>query len=245
MTECTQVINVTVPQTTEELQERISEHVHEQIVDMPVPIAQPGDQACRGSADAVPRQGCRYACPDAKTGPSTIDPPGDRARRVHTELKHRQGCRSPCGDAATGTSDTEGFEDCESPAGEVHQPSSGRALEEIVEANSAPHERVQQRTVEHRIVEQTVDVPTPQILEEIVKVISAPHERVQQRTVEQQIVDVVSPLSASEFERGRRGGEGFQNVPQERISDWTGEQIDDDIVPVDQPGDQSRCDRGL
>ena len=34
-------------------------------------------------------------------------------------------------------------------------------LEEIVEAFSAPHERVQQRTVEHRFVEQTVDVPTP------------------------------------------------------------------------------------
>ena len=61
--------------------------------------------------------------------------------------------------------------------------------EEIVEAGSAPHERVQQRTVEHRIVEQTVDVPTPQILEEIVEAGSAPHERVQQRTVEQQIVD--------------------------------------------------------
>ena len=63
MTERTQVIDVTVPQTTEE--ERISQRVHEQIVDMPVPIAQPGDQACRGSADAVPRQGCRYTCRDA------------------------------------------------------------------------------------------------------------------------------------------------------------------------------------
>ena len=153
MTERTQVIDVTVPQTTEELQERISERVHEQIVDIPVPIAQPGDQACRGSADAVPRQGCRYACRDAKTGPSTVDQPGDQARRVHTEFIHRQVCRSPCGDAVTGTSDTDGFEDCESPAGAVHQPSSGRALEEIVEAISAPHERVQQRTVEHRIVE--------------------------------------------------------------------------------------------
>ena len=191
MTERTQVIDVTVPQTTEELQERISERVHEQIVDMPVPIAQPGDQTCRGSADAVPRQGCRYACRDAKTGPPTVDKPGDQARRVHTEFIHRQVCRSPCVDAVTGTSDTDGFEDCESPAGAVHQPSSGRALEEIVEAGSAPHERVQQRTVEHLIVEQTVDVPTPQILEEIVEARSAPHERVQQRTVEQQIVDAV------------------------------------------------------
>ena len=191
MTERTQVIDVTVPQTTEELQERISERVHEQIVDIPVPIAQPGDHACRGPADAVPRQGCRYACRDAKRGPSTVDQPGDQARRVHTEFTHRQVCRSPCGDAVTGTSDTDGFEYCESPAGAVHQPSSGRALEEIVEAISAPHERVQQRTVEHRIVEQTVDVPTRQILEEIVEAISAPHERVQQRTVEHRIaVDV-------------------------------------------------------
>ena len=48
-----------VPQVMEEIlevfenthQERISERVHEKIVDVPVPIAQPGDQACRGSAD--------------------------------------------------------------------------------------------------------------------------------------------------------------------------------------------------
>ena len=201
------IVDVPVPHVA--LKERISERVHEQIVDMPVPIAQPGDQACRGSADAVPRQGCRYACRDAKTGPSTVDQPGDQARRVHTEFIHRQVCRSPCGDAVTGTSDTDGFEDCESPAGAVHQPSSGRALEEIVEAISAPHERVQQRTVEHRIVEPTVDVPTPQIPEEIVEAISAPRERVQQRTVEhrivEQTVDVPTPQILG---RDRRGGFG-------------------------------------
>ena len=33
-----------------------------------------------------------------------------------------------------------------------------------------------------------------------------------------------------------------KNVPQERISEKIGEQIDDDIVPVDQPGDHARCD---
>ena len=54
---------------------------------------------------------------------------------------------------------------------------------DTVEAISAPHERVQQRTVEHHIVEPTVDVPTPQILEEIVEAGSAPHDRVQQRTI--------------------------------------------------------------
>ena len=88
----------------------------------------------------------------------------------------------------------------------------------------------EQGTVEHRIVEQTVDVPTPQILEETVEAISAPHERVQQRTVEQQIVDAVEVVKA------------VKSVPQERISDGIGEQIVDDIVFVDQPGDQARCD---
>ena len=33
-----------------------------------------------------------------------------------------------------------------------------------------------------------------------------------------------------------------KSVPQEHISEKIGEQIDDDIVPVDQPGDQARCD---
>ena len=33
-----------------------------------------------------------------------------------------------------------------------------------------------------------------------------------------------------------------KTVPQERFSEGIGEQIDDDIVPVDQPGDQARCD---
>ena len=61
----------------------------------------------------------------------------------------------------------------------------------------------EQGTVEHRIVEQTVDVPTPQILEEIVEAISAPHERVQQRTVEhrivEQTVDVPTPAILEEI----------------------------------------------
>ena len=33
-----------------------------------------------------------------------------------------------------------------------------------------------------------------------------------------------------------------KNVPQECISEGIGEQVVDDIVPVDQPGDQARCD---
>ena len=49
------------------LKERISEHFHEQTVD------QAGDQACRDTADSIYRQGCRYACGDATTGPSYSD----------------------------------------------------------------------------------------------------------------------------------------------------------------------------
>ena len=98
-----------------------------------------------------------------------------------------------------------------------------------------------QGIVEHRIVEQTVDVPTPQILEEIVEVGSAPHERVQQRTVEQQIVDAV-PHSQPQILKEVVEVVKVKTGPQERISDGIGEQVVDDIVPVDQPGDQARCD---
>ena len=114
--------------------------------------------------------------------------------------------------------DTDGFEDCESPAGAVHQPSSGRALEEIVEAISAPHERVQQRTVEHRIA---VDVPTPQIMEEIVEATSAPHERVKQRTVEHRIADqtVLVPTPQIPEEIVEAG-----SAPHERVQQRTVEQ---------------------
>ena len=100
----------------------------------------------------------------------------------------------------------------------------------------------EQGTVKHRIVEQTVDVPTPQILEEIVEAGSAPHERVQQRTVEQQIVDAVPHSRPQILKEVVEVVKAVKNVPQERISEGIGEQIDDDIVPVDEPGDQARCD---
>ena len=129
------------------------------------------------------------------------------------------------------TSDTDVFEDCESPAGAVHRMAphervqqrtvehriavdvpTPQILEEIVEAGSAPHERVQQRTVEHRM---DVDVPTPQILEEIVEAGSAPHERVQQRTVEHRIaVDVPTPQILEEIVEA-------DSAPHERVQQRT------------------------
>ena len=53
--ERTQVVDATVPQIMEELQERISERMHEQVVDVPVPMTvhQPGDQACRVPAESI------------------------------------------------------------------------------------------------------------------------------------------------------------------------------------------------
>ena len=53
ISERTQVVDATVPQIKEKLQVRNSERVHEQIVDVPVPLDQPGDQACRVPADKV------------------------------------------------------------------------------------------------------------------------------------------------------------------------------------------------
>ena len=116
---------------------------------------------------------------------------GDQARRVHTEFIHRQVCRSPCGDAVTGTSDTDGFEDCESPAGAVHRLSSGRV-------NNVPQKRIPER-----IVGQIDDVPVPQTLNEIVEVGKAIkivlQESIPGRICEQ-IVDAPRiPLSASDF----------------------------------------------
>ena len=215
---------VPVPQTKENLVKRtqLAPYLHERVVES---LDQPGDQARRDSADAVylreqpGDQTCRDFA-DAVHRQGRRDGPGNQECRASADAVHRQGCRRAVGDTATGYSDTDGFEDCENPASE----------------------RVQQRTVEHRIAEQTVDVPTPQILQEIVEATSAPHEQVQQRTVEHVAT--------------------VKNVPQERIPEGIGVQIVDAVphslpqilkevvevvkavknVPVDQPGDQVRRD---
>ena len=114
-------------------------------------------------------------------------------------------------------------------------------LEEIVEAISAPHERVQKRTVEHRIAEQNVDVPTPQTLEEIVEVEKAvkkfPQERISEG-IGEQVADAPAPHSQPQIlKEVVEVVESVQNFPQERISEWICEQIDVDLSPVDKPGD--------
>ena len=119
-------LDATVPQILEELQERVSERMHEQVVDASVPMTvhQPSDEARRVPADLLHRQSCRYACGDAVTGPSdsdgfedceSPDQPGDQASRDPADPVHRQSCRHACGDAATGPSSSDFVEDSGNP----------------------------------------------------------------------------------------------------------------------------------
>ena len=71
-----QIGAVPVPQTKEDVVEMTAEQIGGV---PPLTLDQPGDQACRDSADAAHRQGCRYDCCDAATGPFTGDQPGDQA----------------------------------------------------------------------------------------------------------------------------------------------------------------------
>ena len=124
-----QVVNGTLETMENTSKERISERMHEQVVDASVPMTvhQPGDQARRVPADLQHRHCCRYACGDAVTGPSDSDGfedhgnpdhPGDQACRVPADLLHRQGCRYACGDAVTGPSSSDFVED----SGKSDQP---------------------------------------------------------------------------------------------------------------------------
>ena len=179
------------------------EHISErtQIVDVPVPLDQPGDQACRLPADAVHRQGyCRHACCDTATGSVTAAQPSDQARRVTADTVHRQGCYRASCDAATGPLDTDVFEDCESPVGAAHR-------------------------MPERIVEQFDDVPVPQILNEIVEVVKAVNNLPQERISEGFDVQIVdAPVSHSEPQILNEVVEvvkAVKNHPQERISGKT------------------------
>ena len=85
-------------------------------------------------------------------------------------------------------------------------------------------------------VEQIVDVPVPQIREQIVEVAKTiPLDHISERIVVQ-TEDVSVPQVLKEVVEVK----AVKNAPQERISVKIGEQIDDDTVPVDQPGDQVR-----
>ena len=108
------------------------EHISErtQIVDVPVPLDQPGDQACR-PAGAVHRQGyCRRACCDTATGSVTIAHTDDQARRDSSDTVHRQGCCRAYCDTATGPSDSHCAKDGRSSAGAVHRQFCGRPFDQ-------------------------------------------------------------------------------------------------------------------
>ena len=107
---------------------------------------------------------------------------------------------------------------------------------EVVE--SIPKERISERTSECT-VEHFVGVPVPQIQERTLEFAEiTPQKRIPERIVGQ-IDDVPVPQILNEIVEVVKA---VKSVPQERISEKIGEQIDDDIVSVDQPGDQARCD---
>ena len=135
ISERTHVVDVTVPQIMEKLEERIPERMYERVVDAPVPMAvhQPGNQASRDPAEPVHRQSCRPVCGDTVTGPSSsdfvedsgnLDQPSDKACRVPTDSLHRQGCcRYACGNAVKGPSDSNCVEVSGKPVGAVRPQS--------------------------------------------------------------------------------------------------------------------------
>ena len=72
------------------------------------------------------RQVPRYS--DCIEDSGNADQPGDQVCRVPTDSVHRQGCcRYACGDAVKGPSNSDGVEDCGSPAGAVRRQSCGGA----------------------------------------------------------------------------------------------------------------------
>ena len=89
---------VSVPPVVAVVKITPAKHILErmQIVDVPVPLDQPGDPACRIPADTVHRQDCcRRACCDAATGSVTVAHTDDQARRDSADTVHRQGfCRA-------------------------------------------------------------------------------------------------------------------------------------------------------
>ena len=143
ISERTQIVDIPVPQMLEELQECILVR-DEQIVDVPVPLAQPGDQARRESADPVHQQGYRRIYCDTATGPSDSNFCEDSGSPK--DAVHRQFCGRPCDLAATGPSASNCCEDSGSPDAVLRQ-SSGRAGDHAVAATASPSDS---RCVEDR-----------------------------------------------------------------------------------------------
>ena len=79
----------------------------------------------------------------------------------------------------------------------------------------------------------------PQIQERTVEVAEIIPQKLIPERIVGQMDDVPVPQILNEIVEVVKA---VKIVHQERISEGIGEQIDDDILPVDQPGDQARCD---
>ena len=172
--------DVPVPPVVAVVEITPAEHLSErtQIVDVPVPLDQPGEQACRLPADTVHRLGyCRRACCDAATGSVSIAHAGDQTRRDSADAAHRRGCCRAYYDTATGPSVTDGFKDCESPE---PVPPSQEEIDETIKL--FPVERIPERNGDH-----FVDVPVPQTSEEVAEVVKAVKETPRKKISEEMI----------------------------------------------------------
>ena len=119
----------------------------------------------------------------------------------------------------------------------THEGPEPVATETLEVVESIHQERLLERTSECT-VEHFVGVPVPQIQERTLEVAEIMEKRIPERTVGQ-IDDVPVPQILKEVVEVMKA---VKNVPQERISAKICEQIVDNIVPVDQPGDQACCD---
>jgi len=189
---------------------------------------QPGDPARRDFADTVLRQGyCRHAGSDTTTGPSDSDcgkDGGSPARAVH-----RQSCGRACDQA-----DRPGDQACQDPTDSIHRRPCGDAttgplFSGCAEDGGSPADAV------HRQRKRACDHAGDQACRDSA---DSTHRQGRRRAggdattfssapqILNEIVEVVEVVGA------------VKNGPQERIS----EKIDDDTVPVDQPGDPARRD---
>ena len=104
-----------------------------------------------------------------------------------------------------------------------------------------PVERIPERNGNH-----IVDVPMPQTSEEVAEVVKAvkkvkkvPLKRISEKIDEQIDVAPASHSLPQIVNEIAEVGKATKIVPQECISGRICDQIDDDLVPVDQPGDQT------
>ena len=111
----------------------------------------------------------------------------------------------------------------------THEGPEPVATETLEVVKNIPKERILQRTSECT-VEHFVGVPVPQIQERTLEVAEIiPQKRIPERIVGQ-VDDLPVPQILNEIVEVVKA---VKTVPQDRISEEVGEQIDVDIVPVD------------